>query len=84
MSADTLHCLKAATREWLETNGLGGWSGAHTRRYHGLLVVATCPPVGRVVVLSRLDETLVLPTARVELGCSIFPGAIHLWVVYLR
>ena len=84
--ANTLHCLKAAStafaREWLETNGLGGWasstvSGAHTRRYHGLLVVATCPPVGRVVVLSRLDETLVLPTARVELGCSIFPSTIH-------
>ena len=68
--------------EWLETNGLGGWasstvSGAHTRRYHGLLVVATQPPVGRVVLLSRLDETLVLPTARVELSCSIFPGVIH-------
>lgn len=68
--------------EWLETNGLGGWAsstvrGAHTRRYHGLLVVATCPPVGRVVLLSRLDETLVLPEGRVELGCSIFPGTIH-------
>ena len=61
---------------------MGGWasstvSGAHTRRYHGLLVVATQPPVGRVVLLSRLDETLVLPTARVELSCSIFPGVIH-------
>ena len=70
------------SREWLETNGLGGWasstvSGAHTRRYHGLLVVATCPPVGRVVLLSRLDETLVLPTRRVELSCSIFSGVIH-------
>ncbi|MEC7228296.1 MAG: glycogen debranching enzyme N-terminal domain-containing protein, partial [Candidatus Latescibacterota bacterium] len=35
----------ATHREWLETNGLGGWSSstlcmAHTRRYHGLLVVA--------------------------------------------
>ena len=70
------------TCEWLETNGLGGWasstvSGAHTRRYHGLLVVATRPPVGRVVLLSRFDETLVWPTGRVELGCSVFPGAIH-------
>lgn len=43
----------AATRyEWLETNGLGGWAsstiiGANTRRYHGLLVAATQPPVGR-------------------------------------
>ncbi len=70
------------SNEWLETNGLGGWasstvSGAHTRRYHGLLVVATRPPVGRVVLLSRLDETLVMPTGRVELSCSMFPGAIH-------
>ena len=42
----------AASREWIETNGLGGWcsstiSGAHTRRYHGLLVIATRPPIGR-------------------------------------
>ena len=61
---------------------MGGWAsstvcGAHTRRYHGLLVVATCPPVGRVVLLSRLDETLVLPEARVELSCSMFPGVMH-------
>ena len=73
---------RAATREWLETNGLGGWasstiSGAHTRRYHGLLVVATQPPVGRMVLLSRLDETLLLPHRRVELSCNIFPGAVH-------
>ena len=37
--------------EWLETNGLGGWAsssitGCNTRRYHGLLVAATKPPVG--------------------------------------
>lgn len=41
--------------EWLETNGLGGWasstvSGANTRRYHGLLVAAREPPVGRTVL----------------------------------
>ncbi|MCY4606052.1 MAG: glycogen debranching enzyme N-terminal domain-containing protein, partial [Gemmatimonadetes bacterium] len=82
MTADDLVREDNFSREWLETNGLGGWasstvSGAHTRRYHGLLVVATCPPVGRVVLLSRLDETLVLPTRRVELSCSIFPGVIH-------
>lgn len=45
-------------REWLETNGLGGYasatlSGANTRRYHGLLVTATHPPVGRMVLLSN-------------------------------
>jgi len=41
-------------REWLETNGIGGFAsgtinGCNTRRYHGLLVAATKPPVGRLV-----------------------------------
>ena len=41
----------AMQREWLETNGLGGFAsstivGLNTRRYHGLLVAATQPPVG--------------------------------------
>jgi glycogen debranching enzyme len=53
----------AVQREWLETNGLGGFAsstiiGLNTRRYHGLLVVATKPPVGRLVLLFKLEETL--------------------------
>ena len=41
----------AIHREWLETNGIGGFAsstitGLNTRRYHGLLVAATKPPVG--------------------------------------
>src|SRR5689334_4101314 len=48
--------------EWLETNGLGGFAsstvaGINTRRYHGLLTAATMPPVGRVVLLSKMEET---------------------------
>ncbi|MFT3678902.1 MAG: amylo-alpha-1,6-glucosidase [Ferruginibacter sp.] len=63
--------------EWLETNGLGGWSsstliGAHTRRYHGLLVAAIKPPTGRMVLLSKLDETIVTDNARMELGCNLY------------
>ena len=64
-SSDTLGSLEAASsREWLETNGLGGFSsstiiGLNTRRYHGLLTAATKPPVGRVVMLSKLEEVLV-------------------------
>jgi predicted glycogen debranching enzyme len=73
---------EATRREWLETNGLGGWAsstiaGAHTRRYHGLLVAATKPPVGRMVFLSKLDETLALNGQRFELGCNRYPGAVH-------
>ncbi|MEJ2209379.1 MAG: amylo-alpha-1,6-glucosidase [Anaerolineae bacterium] len=49
-------------REWLVTNGIGGYAagtlaGMLTRRYHGLLVAALQPPVGRVLLLAKLDET---------------------------
>ncbi len=52
----------AARREWLVTNGLGGWSsgavaGANTRRYHGVFVPALQPPLGRTVLVSQLNET---------------------------
>ncbi|MEM7680948.1 MAG: amylo-alpha-1,6-glucosidase [Planctomycetota bacterium] len=52
-------------REWLLTDGQGGFAmgsaaGANTRRYHGLLVAATQPPVGRVVLLSQTFDRLEL------------------------
>ena len=55
----------ASTREWLETNGLGGYAsstviGLNTRRYHGLLIASLRPPVERFVLLSKLEETLVV------------------------
>ena len=73
---------RATTYEWLETDGLGGWAsstiaGAHTRRYHGLLVAATQPPVGRMVLLSLLDETVTVGDASFDLACNRFPGAVH-------
>lgn len=50
-------------REWLATNGLGGFasgtlSGSVSRRYHGLLVAALPAPLGRTVMLSRVEEKL--------------------------
>ena len=70
------------SREWLETNGLGGFasstvSGINTRRYHGLLTAATKPPVGRIVMLSKLEETLVIDGRRYELSANQYAGAIH-------
>ena len=52
----------AEAREWLVTNGLGGFAcgtlaGNVTRRYHGLLVAALNPPVGRTLLVSNLDAT---------------------------
>lgn len=67
----------ATQHEWLETNGLGGWAsssiiGANTRRYHGLLVAAVVPPAERMVLLSKLDETIVSGDTRIELGANLY------------
>ncbi|HKB40985.1 MAG TPA: glycogen debranching enzyme N-terminal domain-containing protein, partial [Gemmataceae bacterium] len=80
---DVLHDLSAATRrEWLLTDGLGGYAsstvvGLNTRRYHGLLVAATDPPVGRLVLLSRVDETLWTGGAGHALATRAYAGAVE-------
>ena len=53
-------------REWLVTNGLGGYAsgtlaGVATRRYHGLLIAALPNPLGRMMMLNRVAEQIVLP-----------------------
>jgi len=62
----------AADREWLVTNGIGGYAsgtvaGLLTRRYHGLLIAALKPPLGRTLLLTRLDETATYD------GCATCP-----------
>jgi predicted glycogen debranching enzyme len=68
---------RADTREWLTTNGLGGYAsgtacGANTRRYHGLLVAALEPTGQRTVLLSRLDETVIVGGDVYELGANFW------------
>ncbi len=68
----------AEAREWLVTNGIGGYAsgtiaGGITRRYHGLLVAALQPPVGRVHLVAALDEI-------VRYGSAEFALATHRWV----
>lgn len=53
----------ASQKEWLVTNGIGSYasgavSGILTRRYHGLLIAALHPPLGRTLLVTRLDETI--------------------------
>jgi len=72
----------ALRREWLETNGLGGFAsstimGLNSRRYHGLLVAATKPPVGRLVLLSKLEETLFIEGQPFDLSANLYPGVVH-------
>jgi predicted glycogen debranching enzyme len=72
----------SCSREWIETNGIGGYasgtvSGMNTRRYHGLLVAATEPPLGRMVLLSKFEETLCVDGEKFELSCNQFPGSVN-------
>ena len=72
----------ALSKEWLETNGLGGFAsstliGCNTRRYHGLLVAATHPPVGRMMMVNAVEEWVVLNDTRYYLSCHQYPGVIH-------
>jgi predicted glycogen debranching enzyme len=69
-------------REWLASNGLGGYScstvpGLNTRKYHGLLVAAMLPPVRRMVLLSRVEEFVRVNGWPFPLACSEYPGTIH-------
>lgn len=73
----------AIQREWLVTNGIGGYAsstvtGANTRRYHGLLVAALEPPLGRAVMLAKVDEAINVSGRSYELGANEFdPGVVH-------
>jgi predicted glycogen debranching enzyme len=65
----------AEQREWLVTNGIGGFasgtvSGNLTRRYHGLLVAALQPPVGRMQLVAKLDETVHYDASDYALGAN--------------
>src|SRR3954454_23604019 len=69
--------------EWLEADGQGGFasgttSGIRTRRYHALLLTATTPPTGRMVLVNGIDVSL--ETARGRFGVSAqrsLPDVIH-------
>src|SRR5271170_2838959 len=69
------------SREWLATNGLGGYAsstlcGLNTRKYHGLLVAAMSPPARRMVLLSRLEENVVTAHGSFALDANEYPGVI--------
>ena len=67
----------ASEREWRVPDGLGGYAmgtvgGLRTRRYHGLLIVATRPPAGRMLGLAAIDPILIIGERRI-------PLAVHEW-----
>jgi predicted glycogen debranching enzyme len=65
------------SKEWLITNGIGGYAsstvcGLNSRRYHGLLVAATHPPVGRLVMLSKVEDALIVNGTRFDLSTNLY------------
>ncbi|MBX3281781.1 MAG: glycogen debranching enzyme N-terminal domain-containing protein [Acidobacteria bacterium] len=67
--------------EWLETNGIGGYAsgtvaGMRSRRYHGLLVAATRPPLGRAVLLSGFDEKITIAGKTYPLSTARYENAV--------
>ncbi len=84
LDAAKLQDLEAAIQhEWLVTNGIGGYAsgtvtGVNTRRYHGLLVAALKPPLGRAVMLAKADEVVSIAGQAYEIGANEFqPDVIH-------
>src|SRR5689334_4768360 len=76
---------RALNTEWLLTNGLGGYAmgtvlGVNTRRYHGLLVAATKPPVGRIVALHSMIEQLIIPRADAPGGEEVIDLSTQMFV----
>jgi predicted glycogen debranching enzyme len=60
------------SNEWLETDGVGGFasgtaSGIRTRRYHALLLTATTPPTGRIVLVNGFDAWIETPNGKFAL-----------------
>ena len=67
----------SGSREWLVTNGIGGFAsgtvaGSAARRYHGLLIAALAPPLGRTQLVAAMDETVHYSETRFSL-------ATHCW-----
>src|SRR5262245_8905236 len=66
---------QAVAREWIVANGLGGYAsgtvaGANSRRYHGLLVAAFDPPLGRTVLLAKVEEEVQVGAQTYLLGSN--------------
>ena len=73
---ENLEIEKAIKREWIITNGIGGYAsstiiGANTRKYHGLLIAPLTPPAQRYLIISKLDESIEIEGNKYNLYTNI-------------
>ena len=76
LTKEKLNLEEGLKREWIITNGLGGYSsssiiGANTRKYHGLLVAPLTPPARRHLILSKLDESIEIRNKKYDLYTNV-------------
>ena len=82
MDCTSLQLEEMLKKEWLETNGLGGYAsstilGANTRKYHGLLVASLNPPTDRKVLIAKIEEKVLVANSAYEISVNQYPGTIH-------
>ena len=83
LGLDVISDFERALRlEWIVTNQLGGYAsstvlGINTRKFHGLLFAAFDPPTSRHLLLSKLDEEILVKGSRHPLGSNMFEDAVH-------
>ena len=76
-------------KEWIITNGIGGYCsstiiGANTRKYHGLLVAPLYSPARRNLILSKLDESIILDGRKYDLYTNVCKNYISQGFQYLE
>lgn len=76
LSKKQLEFNEGITKEWLITNGMGGYSsstviGINTRKYHGLLIAPLTPPARRHLILSKIDESIEIKNKKYDLYSNI-------------
>ncbi len=73
---ETLNLENGLNKEWLITNGIGGYSsstiiGANVRKYSGLLVAPLTPPARRFLILSKIDESVEIRGRKYDLYTNV-------------
>lgn len=73
---ESLNLENGLNKEWIITNGIGGYAsstiiGANTRRYHGLLMAPIIPPAKRMLILSKIDESIEIDGKKYDLFTNI-------------
>jgi len=71
-----------SSKEWIITNGIGGYAsssviGLNSRRYHGILIASKNPPADRMVMVSKVEEKMILNNREYQLSTNQYADTIY-------